>query len=134
MSSDRRTSRGGSEADRVESYRVVVLGGGMSGICMGVKLREAGIEDFVILEKADAVGGTWRENTYPGVACDVPSHLYSYSFELNPNWSHFYSSGAEIWAYCEAVVEKYGLAPHLRFVVGWEQRERSERVLRRDAP
>jgi cation diffusion facilitator CzcD-associated flavoprotein CzcO len=98
-----------------QSFRVVVLGAGMSGLCMGVKLRAAGVDDFVILEKADAVGGTWRENTYPGVACDVPSHLYSFSFELNPDWSHSFSGGAEIRAYCEHCVEKYALRPHLRF-------------------
>ncbi len=93
-----------------ESVRVAVLGAGMSGICMGIQLRKHGIDDFVILEKADSVGGTWRENTYPGVACDVPSHVYSFSFELNPNWSHSYSSGREIWDYCERCVDKYELA------------------------
>ncbi|NJN51429.1 MAG: NAD(P)/FAD-dependent oxidoreductase [Gammaproteobacteria bacterium] len=97
------------------SVRVAVLGGGMSGICMGVKLRQQGIEDFVILEKAAAVGGTWRENTYPGIACDVPSHVYSFSFELNPEWSHSYSSGKEIWDYCERTVDKYDLRRHIRF-------------------
>lgn len=98
-----------------QHYRVAVLGAGMSGICMGVQLKKNGIQDFVILEKADSVGGTWRENTYPGIACDVPSHLYSFSFELNPNWSHSYSSGGEIWQYCEEVVHKYDLKPHIRF-------------------
>lgn len=95
------------------SVRVAILGAGMSGICMGIQLRKQGITDFVILEKADSVGGTWRENTYPGVACDVPSHVYSYSFELNPNWSHAYSSGEEIWQYCIDCVEKYDLVAHL---------------------
>lgn len=98
-----------------ESFRVAILGAGLSGICMGIKLRQRGITDFVMLEKASAVGGTWRENTYPGIACDVPSHLYSYSFELNPEWTHSFSPGAEIWAYCERCVDKYGLTPHLRF-------------------
>ena len=102
-----------------ESVRVAMLGAGMSGICMGIQLRKQGIDDFVILEKADSVGGTWRENTYPGVACDVPSHVYSFSFELNPNWSHSYSSGREIWDYCERCVDKYRSArqdplPHAR--------------------
>lgn len=87
----------------------------MSGICMGAKLRKAGLDSFVILEKADDVGGTWRENTYPGVACDVPSHLYSFSFELNPNWSHSYGEGREIWDYCRASAEKFGLMRHIRF-------------------
>ncbi len=97
------------------SVRVAILGAGMSGICMGIQLRKHGIDDFVILEKADSVGGTWRENTYPGVACDVPSHVYSYSFELNPEWSHSYSSGREIWDYCERCVDKYGLRPQISF-------------------
>ncbi len=87
----------------------------MSGICMGVNLRKRGVEDFIILEKASTVGGTWRENTYPGVACDVPSHVYSFSFELNPEWSHSYSSGKEIWDYCERTVDKYDLRRHIRF-------------------
>src|SRR5262245_26119846 len=98
-----------------ESFRVAVLGAGLSGVCMGIKLKAQGITGLVILEKAAAVGGTWRDNTYPGIACDVPSHVYSYSFELNPDWSHSFSGGAEIWAYCERCVEKYGLGPHLRF-------------------
>ncbi|MGF1453970.1 MAG: flavin-containing monooxygenase [Alphaproteobacteria bacterium] len=97
------------------SVRVAILGAGMSGLCMGAKLRRAGFDNFVILEKADSVGGTWRENTYPGVACDVPSHLYSFSFDLNPNWSHSYGEGSEIWHYCEAVAEKYDLTRHIRF-------------------
>lgn len=89
--------------------RVAVLGAGMSGICMGMSLKRRGIDDFVILEKAADVGGTWRENSYPGVACDVPSHVYSFSFELNPDWSHSYSGGPEIQAYCRRCAEKYGL-------------------------
>jgi cation diffusion facilitator CzcD-associated flavoprotein CzcO len=95
--------------------RVAILGAGMSGICMGIRLRQQGIDDFVILEKADSVGGTWRDNTYPGIACDVPSHVYSFSFELNPDWTHAYSGGAEIWDYCRRCVGKYGLGPHIRF-------------------
>ncbi len=86
-------------SDAAESVRIAVLGAGMSGLCMGTQLKQRGIHDFVILEKADSVGGTWRENTYPGIACDVPSHLYSFSFELNPNWSHNYGNGDEIWQY-----------------------------------
>ncbi|HTR54977.1 MAG TPA: NAD(P)/FAD-dependent oxidoreductase [Kofleriaceae bacterium] len=93
----------------------IVVGAGFSGICAGVELRRAGIEDFVILEKAARVGGTWRENTYPGAACDIPSHLYSYSFEPNPRWSRAYGKQAEILAYLEHCADKYGLAPHLRF-------------------
>ena len=95
--------------------RIAILGAGMSGICMGTQLRRKGVDDFVILEKAAEVGGTWRENTYPNVACDVPSHVYSFSFELNPNWSHSYSGGAEILDYCRSVVNKYGLQKFIRF-------------------
>ncbi len=97
------------------SVRVAILGAGMSGVCMGAKLRKAGIDSFVILEKADSVGGTWRENSYPGIACDVPSHLYSFSFDLNPDWSHSYGSGGEIWRYCQKAAEKFGLMRHIRF-------------------
>ena len=96
-------------------YRVAILGAGMSGICMGATLLRGGITDFVLLEKADSVGGTWRENTYPGVACDVPSHLYSYSFDLNPDWSQAFSPGQEIWDYCKRCVAKFGLEAHIRF-------------------
>ncbi len=97
-----------------EVFDVVVIGSGFSGICMGVKLKQAGRHDFVILEKASDIGGTWRDNTYPGCACDVPSHLYSFSFEPNPRWSRMFSSQDEIWAYQKHCVEAYGLAPHLR--------------------
>ena len=93
----------------------VVVGAGFSGLCAGIQLRRAGIEDFVILEKGARVGGTWRENTYPGAACDIPSHLYSYSFEPNPRWSRAYGKQAEILAYLEHCADKYGLGPHLRF-------------------
>lgn len=94
--------------------RVAIIGGGMSGLCMGIALRQAGLEDFVIYEKGANIGGTWWENTYPGVACDVPSHLYSYSFEPNPDWSHVYSPGGEIQDYFERCATKYGLWPHIR--------------------
>ena len=97
-----------------QHYRVAILGAGLSGICMGVQLKRHGIENFTIIEKANAVGGTWRENTYPGIACDVPSHVYSFSFELNPDWSQSYGTGQEIWDYCIHCVNKYGLREHLR--------------------
>ena len=93
----------------------VIIGAGFSGLCAGIQLRKAGIEDFVILEKGDGVGGTWRDNTYPGAACDIPSHLYSYSFEPNPTWSRAYGGQKEILAYLEHCATKYGLRPHLRF-------------------
>jgi cation diffusion facilitator CzcD-associated flavoprotein CzcO len=99
----------------METLSAVVVGAGFSGLCAGVQLRRAGIFDFVILEKAARVGGTWRENTYPGAACDVPSHLYSFSFEPNPRWSRSYGGQAEILEYLEHCADKYGLRPHIRF-------------------
>ncbi|HEU4733589.1 MAG TPA: NAD(P)/FAD-dependent oxidoreductase [Kofleriaceae bacterium] len=93
----------------------VVVGAGFSGLCAGIELKRAGIEDFVILEKASGVGGTWRDNSYPGAACDIPSHLYSYSFEPNPRWSRAYGGQPEILAYLQHCADAYGLGPHLRF-------------------
>jgi cation diffusion facilitator CzcD-associated flavoprotein CzcO len=76
--------------------RIVIIGAGMAGILSVIKLREAGYRNFVVYEKSDRIGGTWRENTYPGIACDVPAHLYTYSFEPNPDWSNTFATGAEI--------------------------------------
>ena len=95
--------------------RFLIIGAGMSGILGAIKLREAGLDDFAIYEKADRLGGTWRENTYPGIACDVPSHLYSYSFAVNPEWSHRFSPGAEIQAYFENVARRYGVDALIRY-------------------
>jgi cation diffusion facilitator CzcD-associated flavoprotein CzcO len=95
--------------------RFAIIGAGMSGILSGIKLREAGFDDFTIYEKADRVGGTWRENTYPGIACDVPSHLYSYSFEPNAEWSHRFAPGAEIQEYFEGVAHRRGVMQQIRF-------------------
>ncbi|MEU8358803.1 NAD(P)/FAD-dependent oxidoreductase [Nonomuraea sp. NPDC048882] len=94
---------------------LVIVGSGFAGICMAVKLKEAGYHDFVILEKAAELGGTWRDNTYPGCACDVPSHMYSYSYELNPDWSRMFAPREEIQDYLRACAAKYGITPHLRF-------------------
>lgn len=104
-----------TEQDKV--YQVAIIGAGMSGICMGIKLRQRGIDDFVILEKSPDVGGTWHDNTYPGACCDVPSVLYSYSFEPNPNWSRKYSPHDEIQAYFAHCADKYGLRPRMRLGV-----------------
>jgi len=94
---------------------VVIVGTGFSGLGMAIQLRKEGREDFVILEKADDVGGTWRDNTYPGCACDIPSHMYSFSFEQNAGWSQAYSSQPEIWAYMRQVADKYDLRRFIRF-------------------
>jgi cation diffusion facilitator CzcD-associated flavoprotein CzcO len=94
---------------------VVIIGAGMTGILLAIKLREAGITDLTILEKADRLGGTWRENTYPGVACDIPAHMYTYSFEPNPEWSHRFAHGDEIQAYFERVGRKYGVSNSISF-------------------
>ncbi len=93
----------------------IVVGSGFSGLCAGIQLKQAGLHDFVILEKADGVGGTWRDNTYPGAACDIPSHLYSYSFAPNPMWSRAFGGQPEILAYLEDCATRFGLRPHLRF-------------------
>src|SRR6187402_2828195 len=95
--------------------RFAVIGAGMAGILSAIKLTEAGFDDFTVYEKADRPGGTWRENTYPGIACDVPSHLYSYSFALNPEWSQKYSPGPEIQDYFERVAREHGIDDHTRY-------------------
>ncbi len=112
----------------MRELRVAVIGAGMAGIATVIKLREAGITDIVVFEKADDVGGTWRENTYPGIACDVPSHLYSYSFEPNPDWSHTFSPGGEIQAYFSDVARRHGVYELTRFgdevtALEWSGRE-----------
>jgi cation diffusion facilitator CzcD-associated flavoprotein CzcO len=94
---------------------VAIVGAGMSGLCMAITLQQAGIHDFVILEKADEVGGTWRDNRYPGLSCDVPSRYYSYSFELRTDWSSWQAPGPEIWEYFRSVAERYGLREKIRF-------------------
>ncbi|MCG8669436.1 MAG: NAD(P)/FAD-dependent oxidoreductase [Pseudomonadales bacterium] len=103
-----------SSSNIIASHQVIVIGCGHSGVINGVKLKANNIDDFVILEAADRVGGCWRDNTYPGCACDVPSAFYSYSFRANPNWSHTFAGQAEIRDYIEDTVNEMGLAPHLR--------------------
>jgi cation diffusion facilitator CzcD-associated flavoprotein CzcO len=93
----------------VRSVHVAIVGAGFGGIGAAIRLREAGFDDLVILERASRLGGTWRANTYPGCACDVPSHLYSYSFALNPDWSRFFAPQEEILAYLERVAHDSGV-------------------------
>jgi len=95
--------------------KTLIIGAGFGGLCMGVKLKEAGDDDFVIVEKADEVGGTWRENTYPGAECDIASALYSYSFAPNPAWDFKWAKQAQIHAYQKGVAKNYGLYPHIQF-------------------
>ena len=95
--------------------KIAILGAGLGGLGMAARLKMAGENSFVILEKADRVGGTWRDNTYPGCACDVPSHLYWYSFDRQPNWSRVFPSQAEILRNIESFVSRREIAPHIRF-------------------
>ena len=88
---------------------IAIIGSGFSGLGMAIRLKQAGMNDFVVLERAGEVGGTWQANTYPGCACDVPSHLYSFSFAPNPDWTQTYSTQPEIWAYLRRVADDFGV-------------------------
>jgi cation diffusion facilitator CzcD-associated flavoprotein CzcO len=94
---------------------IVIIGSGFAGLCMAIRLKQVGYNDFMILEKNDDLGGTWRDNRYPGCACDVPSHMYSFSFELNPAWSRMFAPQQEIYRYIRQCVAKYGVGAHIRF-------------------
>ena len=96
-------------------HRTVIVGSGFSGLGMAIRLLEDGERDFVVLERAGEVGGTWRDNTYPGCRCDVPSHLYSFSFAPNPTWSSTFSPQPEILDYLRDVARRFGVMPHVRF-------------------
>ena len=96
-------------------YEVAIVGSGFSGLCMAIRLLERGIRDFVILEKDQEVGGTWRDNSYPGAACDVQSHFYSYSFDPKADWSERYAGWREIQQYILDVTERHGLRRFVRF-------------------
>ena len=98
-----------------QGRRIAVIGAGAGGIAAAIRLRERGVSDVVIFEKAGEPGGTWRDNTYPGITCDVPSHLYRFSFAPNPEWSHKYSPGPEIQAYMRKVAADYGVEARVRF-------------------
>ncbi|MEZ4954981.1 MAG: NAD(P)/FAD-dependent oxidoreductase [Saprospiraceae bacterium] len=96
-------------------YQVAIIGAGFAGLGAGIRLKENNITSFIILERAASVGGTWRDNTYPGCACDVPSHMYSFSFELNPNWSRAFSKQPEILEYIQRCTRKHALEEHIQF-------------------
>ena len=104
------------DATARDNTEVVIIGAGMSGLYAGIQLQEAGIP-FVILEKNAAVGGTWYENIYPGCGVDTPNHFYSYAFEPNHHWSHFFAKRDELWSYFERVADKYDLRKHIRLGV-----------------
>lgn len=95
-------------------YEVAILGAGMSGLCMAIQLQRTGIDDFVILEKSDGIGGTWWDNRYPGAQVDVPAPAYSFSFAPNPGWTHRFADAPEILRYQQALAERHGLQAHLR--------------------
>src|SRR5262245_34783936 len=93
---------------------IAIIGAGFAGIGTAIRLKQEGIHSFTILERASEIGGTWRDNTYPGAACDVPSHAYSLSFAQNPGWTRRFSPSEEIQSYLLGLVERFGLRPHLR--------------------
>ncbi len=107
-------SQSTSSTAAVADFPIVIIGSGFAGIGMAIRLKQTGIHSFVMFERAGEIGGTWRDNTYPGAACDVPSHVYSFSFEQNPDWTRMFAESKEIQAYLLRCVEKYELRPHLR--------------------
>ncbi len=120
-----------------ERFKVVIVGTGFSGLGQAIQLEKAGIRDYVVLEKATEVGGTWRDNSYPGCACDVQSHMYSFSYEQNPGWSRSFSPQPEIFDYLKDVADKYRLREKIRFGVEltgahWDERERRWTATTRD--
>ena len=110
-----------SPGKQVRHLRVAIVGAGFSGLGMAIRLTQSGIDDFLIFERAEDLGGTWRDNVYPGCGCDVESHLYSFSFALNPNWTRLFSSQKEIWTYLRQCVRRSGVRPHICW--GHEVRE-----------
>ena len=103
------------EATNGRDLRIAIIGAGMSGILAAIKLHAAGYSNYAIYEKADRLGGTWRENTYPGLSCDVPAHLYTYSFEPNPAWTRTFAPGPEIQTYFQTIADKHSVTPSIRF-------------------
>ena len=97
------------------ALRIAIIGAGPGGMCMAIKLKEAGFQDLVLFEKSDRIGGTWNHNRYPGCACDIQSELYSFSFDVNTTWSKPYAPQPEILAYLDGVAERHGVLPHCRF-------------------
>jgi cation diffusion facilitator CzcD-associated flavoprotein CzcO len=100
---------------RTPDFPLAILGTGFAGLGLAIRLKQEGEHDFVVLERASEVGGTWRDNTYPGCQCDIPSHLYSFSFAPNPDWSRLFPTQPEIWDYLRHCADDYGIRPHIRF-------------------
>jgi len=113
MSVAMRGSSNGSGPALAPDFEVAIIGAGISGLGMGAALLHAGIDDFVILERAEDVGGTWRDNTYPGIGVDIPTFAYQFSYELKPDWSRFFAKGSEVKSYIDDYVVKYRLGPHI---------------------
>jgi cation diffusion facilitator CzcD-associated flavoprotein CzcO len=103
------------------SPRILIIGAGMSGVGAAIRLKQAGFNDLLILERAADLGGVWRDNAYPGCACDVESHLYEFSFAPNPDWTHRYSPQAEIWSYLRRCADQFDVTPHIRYGQSVEQ-------------
>lgn len=110
-----------SSQDASTPLTAIIIGSGFAGIGMAIKLRQAGITDFMILEKAHDVGGVWRDNSYPGAACDVPSHVYSFSFAPNPEWTRVFAAQADIYAYLQQCARSYQLTEHIQFAAEVQQ-------------
>lgn len=110
----RSPATGGDADSAVRHVEAFVLGAGVCGIGAGIALKREGIEDFIIVDRADALGGTWHHNRYPGCACDIPSHVYSFSFAMNPDWRRTFAERGEIKAYLDRTAADFGLLPHLR--------------------
>src|SRR5262249_22619455 len=110
-----------SAASQETSVEVLIIGAGFSGIGMGIQLQKAGIGPFLIIEKSSDIGGTWWENRYPGCACDIPSHLYSFSFEPSSDWTRMYPGRQEIHDYLKKCIERHNLRPHIRLNARFEE-------------
>src|SRR5438445_13091925 len=102
------------EQDGSTHFQIAIIGSGLSGLGTAIRLKEEGIDDFVLFERADDVGGVWRDNTYPGCACDVQSHLYSFSFAPNPKWTRAYSPRAEIHEYLRDCARRFDVPSKAR--------------------
>src|SRR5688500_18603279 len=99
----------------MDDVHVAIIGAGFGGLGAAIRLSEAGFDDLVVLERNESLGGTWWHNTYPGCACDVPAHLYSFSFALNPDWSRMFAPQREILAYLNRTADERGVLPSIRF-------------------